>query len=278
MANQIKQYFLAPSWDYPPKGSIVLGNIIVSPTRPVPPLIAVASAAGSQGLISSTKHGVEWQKGKTSAHKFGIWTKFIDFLGINVGIDVSSGSDDTFRFEKMRTEEFFPDGEYINTLLKRSPVATRMLTKQHKDLFVIVGVKTVSGAAVKRAHSGNAGGSLDISIDATVAGSPVPASIGPSVVSSSEDNESVSFEGSDDFVFAFRVQKLRVKRREENVRQEDYAKGALFEYGAGRRKEPEALEISELNSSDGLDGFLSQGVDDEGDQAVVYVPKTMPQA
>lgn len=77
MANQIKQYFLAPSWGYPPNGSIALGNIIVSPTRPVPAVVAAASAAGSEGLISSTKHGVEWQKGKTNAHKFGIWTKLL---------------------------------------------------------------------------------------------------------------------------------------------------------------------------------------------------------
>lgn len=188
---------------------------------------------------------------------------------------MSSGCDDTFRFEKMHTEEFFPNEQYINALLKTSPVATRMLTKQHKDLFVIVGVKTVSGAAVKRAHSGNIGGSLDISIDAAVAGSPVPTSIGPSVVSSLGSHESVSFEGSDDFVFAFRVQKLRVKRSEEDIRQEDYTKGAMFEYGSAVKKDNEVLEIGELNASDGFDGFVSQGVEDEGDHAVVQVPKTV---
>lgn len=75
MANQIKQYFLAPSWDYPPKGPIALGNLIVSPSRPVPALVTAYSAAGSEGPISSTKHGVEWQKGRSNAHKFGIWTK-----------------------------------------------------------------------------------------------------------------------------------------------------------------------------------------------------------
>lgn len=195
-----------------------------------------------------------------------------------MGIDVSSDSDDRFRFEKMHTEEFFPDAEYIKSILQRSPVATRMLEKQRKQLYVIVGVKTVSGAAVKRAHSGNIGGSLDISIDAAVAGSPVPTSVGPSVVSSSGISESVSFEGSDDFVFAFRLQKLRMKRREEGVRQEDYAKGAMFEYGAPGKKESESLEISELNASDGLDDFASQDVDEEDNQAVVYVPKTMSHA
>lgn len=188
---------------------------------------------------------------------------------------MSSGSDDTFRFEKMHTEEFFPDEENIKALVQKSPVATRMLTKQHKPLFVIVGLKTVSGATVKRAHSRNVGGSLDISIDTAVAGSPVPASVGPSVASSSGRNEAVSFEGSDDFVFAFRVQKLRVKRHEEEVRQEDYAKGAMFEYGAVPKKEPEFLELSDLNTSDGLDSFVSQVVDDEDGQATVYVPKTV---
>lgn len=84
MANQIKQYFLAPSWDYPPNGSIALGNIIVSPTRPVPALVtrAATPTAGSEGLISSTKQGVEWQKGKTNAHQFGIWTKLLVFSSL----------------------------------------------------------------------------------------------------------------------------------------------------------------------------------------------------
>lgn len=77
MANQTKQYFLAPSWDYPPNGPIALGNIIVSPSRPVPALVTAASADGSEGLISSTKQGVEWQNGKTNAHRFGIWTKLL---------------------------------------------------------------------------------------------------------------------------------------------------------------------------------------------------------
>lgn len=199
----------------------------------------------------------------------------VDFLGVNVGIDVSSGSDDAFRFEKMHTEEFFPDDKYIETLLQKSPVANRLLKKQHKALFLIVGVKTVSGAAVKRAISGNIGGSLDISIDAAIAGSPVPASVGPSVVSSSGRNEAVSFEGSDDFVFAFRVQKLRVKRREEDVRQEDYIKGAMFEYGADGKKETHFLEISEPSASDGPDGYVGQEIDDEGVNAMVYVPGTL---
>jgi hypothetical protein len=79
MSNQVKQYFLAPSWDYPPGGAIALGNIIASPARAVPAVATAASAATGQeeGLIASTKHGVEWEKGKTRAHKFGIWTKLL---------------------------------------------------------------------------------------------------------------------------------------------------------------------------------------------------------
>jgi hypothetical protein len=190
---------------------------------------------------------------------------------------VSSDSEEAFRFEEMHTEEFFPDSAYVEALLQKSPVATRMLTKQHKALFVIVGVKTVSGAAVKRAHSGSIGGSLDISVDAAVAGSPVPVSVGPSVETLSGSKESVSFEGSDDFVFAFRVHKLRVKRREEGVHQEAFSKGALFEHGVGGKKELGVLEIGGLDASDGPAGLVGQGVSDEDDEVVVYVRKTVSQ-
>lgn len=180
----------------------------------------------------------------------------------------------------MHTAEFFPDQDYIKSLLQTSPLADHILKKQRKRLFIVVGVKTVSGASARRTHSRTVGGSLDVGIDAAIIGSPVPASIGPAVMTSTGTSEDISFEGSDDFVFAFRVQKLRVKRREEGVRQEDYAKGALFGYGAAGKNAPELMEISELDAFDGLDGFVSQDVDEEGGKATVHTctcPKMISQ-
>lgn len=199
----------------------------------------------------------------------------VEFLGINVGVDIASDSDDVFRFEKMYTEEFFPDEEYIQTALQKSPLATKILTKQKKPLFIIVGVKTVSGAVVKRAHSRQTTGSLDVAFDAALVGSPVPVSIGPSVTSSSGAKESVSFEGSDDFVFAIRVQKLRVKKQE--VTQEDYTKGTAYNNEVGGKKKTELLEIGDLDSSDSPDGFLNRDVEDEDDPVQVFVPTAVSQ-
>lgn len=102
MTNETKQYFLAPSWDYPPCGPIALGNIIVSPLQPVPPLITTDDHnIVPEGLITSNKHGVEWVRETTRAHKFGIWTKFIEIIGLNVRLDISSGKGDIFSFERI---------------------------------------------------------------------------------------------------------------------------------------------------------------------------------
>lgn len=274
MSNEVKQYFLAPSWDYPPNGPIALGNIILSPTRPVPPLCTAAKLE-VEGLVTSNKRDVEWKRGKTDAHKFGIWVKFLEFLGIDIGVDVSAENDEVFSFKSMHTEELFFDMKYIQAALKSSPAARRILKMQRKPLYVVVGVKTVSGAAVKRSFSRSVGGSLDVSVDAALAGSPVPASVGPSVQASSGTNESVSFGDSDDFVFAFRVQKLHFKRNKEEVQLEDHVKGALFGLGDDRDARPGVVELSgSLDASDvpgavSLDGTT---VDDEDEEVQVIVP------
>lgn len=274
MSNEVKHYFLAPSWDYLPNGPISLGNIIVSPTRPVPP-VCTAAKIETQGLITSNKRDIEWKRGKTRAHKFGIWMKFLEFLSINIGVDVSTESDEVFSFKSMHTEELFFDAKYIQAVLKSSPVAQHLLTKQRQPLYIIVGVKTVSEAAVKRSRSRAVAGSLGVSVDAALAGSPVPTSVGPSVETSLGTNESVSFGGSDDFVFAFRVQKLRLKRKEDEVRLEDHMKGAMFGYGDNGDESQGVVELGgHLDASDVTGVGFSDGimVNDEDEEVQVIMP------
>lgn len=124
-----------------------------------------------------------------------------------------------------------------------------LLIKQHKPLYIIVGVKTVHGAAVKRSCSRATGGVLDLSMDMAMTGAPVPASIGPSIETSTGKLESVSFEQSDDFVFAYRVQRLQMSRGARELQQENYNKGALFGHGMDDEEDPlEHVELVDLDT------------------------------
>lgn len=269
MSNNKKQYFLAPSWDYPPDSTIKLGNIILSPSRPVPPLVSASQVAAQ---VSSSKHEVEWTREKMKSHKFGIWTKFVEFLGVNVGVDVASTVDDTFCFKTMSTEEFYPDDDFVVKALS-SPIALRSL-KQRKSLYVIVGVKTVSGAVVKRSQSKHIGGDLNVSVDATLAGSLVPISVGPFIKEKSGNKESLSFGGSDDFVFAFRVHKLSMKEPGD-VRQESFIRGALFGLPDNEirpEKPVVAAGVDCFEASDEKGKWNDAEIEDEDEDLQVFIP------
>ncbi|KAK4040988.1 hypothetical protein C8A01DRAFT_45809 [Parachaetomium inaequale] len=158
MANQTKQYFLAPSWDYPPNGPIALGNIIISPSRP------------------------------STAYTLGIWTKFVEFLGLSLGFETTHKAHDMFRFERVHTEEFFPDEAYLSAALRDQRVQRTLAAGRrakmmgravgNKGVYVIVGVKTVSGAHVKSVDSRGYGALAGVAVDAALVGAPVPAAVG----------------------------------------------------------------------------------------------------
>ncbi|CAN8101794.1 unnamed protein product [Discula destructiva] len=93
MSNHVKTYFLSPSWDYPPNGLLAIGNIILSPKRPVPPLYQASNEGGelvSGPHLTSYKNNVEWTRASSVAGKFGLWTKFLDLLGIKLDTNFSS--------------------------------------------------------------------------------------------------------------------------------------------------------------------------------------------
>ncbi|KAL2145796.1 hypothetical protein VTI28DRAFT_6295 [Corynascus sepedonium] len=283
MANEIKQYFLAPSWDYPPNGPIALGNIIRSPTRPVPPLLAATSVG--RPLISTTKHNVEWTRDKASTHSFGVWTKFVESVGVNLGFEASNATQDVFRFERMCTEEYFPDEAFLAKALASEGVQRQLaLAKRRRrgmmgvgraPVYVIVGVKTVSGAQVRRMKARAGGVQAEVAVDAALMGAAgVPMSVGPAVGVGWEREESMTFEGSDDFVFAYRVRKVWLGGSEKGVRQEDYFRGAML--GLGNREafqeevEPESVVLEDLTYDDVGDIWsTSQFLDESGEGEVV---------
>lgn len=230
MANAIKNYFLAPSWDYSPNGPIALGNIVRAPSKIVPPLYAHKPTEPDLPSFLSSKTGVDWSQGSANEGSFGVWTSFLQFLGlgVDIGVDFKNGKSKTCHFERIDTEEFFPDEEAIRARMA-SPAVKSYLEKSRfkRDVYLIVGIKKVSGAKISSTLVRERGGELAVALDGTLV-TGVPVSLGPEMRYGTSKEDGMSFEGSTDFVFAFRLRKVRVNKKNE-VKQDDYQKGTLLD-------------------------------------------------
>lgn len=231
MANSTKTYFLAPSWDYPPDGRIRLGNIITSPLKAAQPLNFSSRKEPKQDeLILSDKVGTQWTREKQRDGKYGVWTTFLSFLGLGVDASIShnSGLEDDYAFDRIDTVEFFPTETYLVESM-RDPEVIKFIemSRLRRSIYMIVGIKTVTGAKAKTSRASGLGGQLKVSLDGTLTGAPV--SLGPEVEANTKGREGFAFEGSSDFVFAFRVRKIKLTRKGEMRGHDDHTKGALFD-------------------------------------------------
>lgn len=87
MANQTLYYYFAPTWDFPPKGPLQLGNILMSVKKPERALYT-APLPDATEIITSEKSQVEFSREKLKGGKFSIFTRFIKFIGL--GIDLAA--------------------------------------------------------------------------------------------------------------------------------------------------------------------------------------------
>jgi hypothetical protein len=74
------------------------------------------------------------------------------------------------------------------------------------------------------------GGKIGVDVDATIwSGGTVPIGGGPNVEGQREKKEGTTWKGSSDFIFAFRVRKVSVKKKTGEVKEdEEYKTGAML--------------------------------------------------
>ncbi len=102
--------------------------------------------------------------------------------------------------------------------------------RHRKPVYIITGLKTVTGEKAKSYISRSIGGMLDIEVDGTIwSGGTVPIGGGPGIEGKAARKEGTSWQGSSDFVFAFRVRKIKVQKTGTLEGDEDYKEGAMLE-------------------------------------------------
>ncbi|KAH0172861.1 hypothetical protein KCU67_g1546, partial [Aureobasidium melanogenum] len=193
--------------------------------------------------------------------KFSILTKFLSILGFGADVGVESGNrlEETFSFDTVKTTQFTPTRPYLQRCLEAERV--REFIKRsiyRKPVYVITGLKVVTGAKADTLKTHTVKGDLSVEVDATI-WSGLPVSGGPGVEGEVGSKAVNKWSASDDFVFAFRVVKVVAgKTPGQVVNEEDYRKGAMLE---SKEKDIEAPMVT-LSEFEDLDA-KSEGFDTE---------------
>ncbi|KAL6720846.1 hypothetical protein ACLMJK_002771 [Lecanora helva] len=272
MAKIGKTYFLAPTRDCPPSGPIALGNIIASPSTPEEALNS--SPIEPLPPIHESYKG-DWRAdlSRYKRGKIGIWTKFLQVLGVGVDVSVNfiTGDLDIYQFNRIDTKFFVPSREYVEQSVSTPEVQDFVAkSKFRANIYMITGIKIARGASIASSKLRDRGINLQFGIDGTSAG--IPFAAGPDIELGTGRGQDISFNTSSDFVFAFRLREIMYSKK-KGIEHREFRKGALFglEGGGGNSTEEEPKgEVKEEFVLGGA-GDKDVGADDvemEGDKVL----------
>ncbi|RSL47889.1 hypothetical protein CEP53_009750 [Fusarium sp. AF-6] len=269
-----KTYFLCPTSDFifpPPTGPLCLGSLIRSTSAPQYPLnrASVVAVANAFPPIVET----DWNKTVSTEKGFGlgVYAQFLQLatggglpLGPEVEVEHSNKMKNTFAFDTMTTLSFEPTQEYIEQAVKAPAVQAWLREPRQKfalvnTLFLVTGMKLVKGAKIKYSTLQSTTVKGNLGIDVTALGT----TFGPKGHWTRADEDEVESTREAEFVFAFRVKRLRFGRR---VKLEEYSKGAFMAVG-NKADEDECVLVEDV---DGAGIETAEAVPDDTENGNVY--------
>jgi len=149
-----------------------------------------------------------------------------------VGVDLAhvlewgDSREEAYTFDSISTTQFFPKEHYIQRCIASDPVLSFLeKSKFRKPVYVITGVKIVTGVkgGSRQLKSSNSGLESKLS-----AGTDFNLCRGPGLTLHRRGQESMSWEGSSDFVFAFRAVRVKVSGNICKTTTKMYLKGAMM--------------------------------------------------
>lgn len=266
----IKTYFLCPTSDFidpPPAGPLRLGSIIRSTSTPHLPL----NGANIVPVPNAVPPLVEtdWRKTISAKTGFGVgvYAQFLQLvtgglkLGPEVDVEHSSQTARAFAFDTVTTLSFEPTPQYIEEAVK-APAVQAWLTEPRQrlapsvSLLIVTGMKLVKGAKIK--HSITEG--TNITGNAGISIAPLGMTFGPKGHWSSANDDETEFSRASEFVFAFRVKRLKIGRK---VKAEQYNKGAFLAIAKDEAKDV-PVWIEELDGSEFKTAEIVQDMAENG--------------
>jgi hypothetical protein len=270
----IKTYFLCPTSEFihpPPAGPLRLGSIIRSTSAPQFPLngASIVPVATENPPVVET----DWKKMVSSetAVGVGIYAQFLQLatggVGPEVDVERSGRKANTFAFDSVTTVSFEPTLQYVEEAVKAPAVQTWLRQPKQRfapivSLFLVTGMKLVKGAKIKHSTSNSKGVTGNIGIDVA----PIGMAFGPKGYWSRTNEDEMEFNRDSEFVFAFRVKRLRFGRK---LKDEEYNKGAFLAVGKDENND-EAVLVEDVNGSDIENARLVPDGTENG--GIYYIP------
>lgn len=272
-----KTYFLCPTSEFihpPPTGPLHLGSIIRSASAPqfsLNNLNTVVPINDPKPPIIETN----WKKTVSAKTGFGlgVYAQFLQAAtgGIGIGPEVDgeklhqTGS--VFAFDTLTTMQFEPMSQYVDQALKAPSVQAWLREPKQRfspivTLFLVTGMKLVNGAKIKYTESTNNTFTANIGIDAV----PLGLTIGPKGHWTSASDEETEFNRDSEFVFAFRVKRLRIGRK---VKTEEYSRGAFLAHGESGKQDDDQEPVL-VEDVDGSSIETARLVPDPTEDVEVY--------
>ncbi|KAL7807164.1 hypothetical protein V8C44DRAFT_337862 [Trichoderma aethiopicum] len=248
-------YFLCPTSEFidpPPAGPVCLGSIIRSTSTPGYPL-----NRGSQVPVSDPSPPIvetDWKKTVSSQKELGlgVYAQFLlavggPPIGSEVHAEFTNKSANTFAFDKVTTYRFEPTQEYVQKAIQAPAVQAWLREPRQRfapvcSLYLVTGMKLVKGARIKFSTSHSEAYSANIGIDMPAVGM----SVGPKGSWNSLSDSETEANRADEFVFAFRVKRLRFGRK---LKLEDYGKGAFMAIG-GESEDGLSVVVEDVDGSE----------------------------
>lgn len=287
-----KTYFLCPTSDFfppPPAGPLRLGSIIRSTSAPGSPLNAASAVPvpNENTPVAETN----WRKTVSSETGLGagVYAQFLHMdAGLGADAERSGWTASAFAFDAVTTTSFEPTAEYVAEAVRRAEgvrawlkeprqrfagVAGAAASPFSSSLYMVTGLKVVRGARVRY----SAGRSTNVAVNAAVdVAPPFGVGVGPRGHWRVVEDEETGFDRDDEFVFAFRVKRLRFARKK--VKAEDYSKGAFLAVGGGggdgeEKDGDEPVLVDDVDGSEIENAVLVHDADAGGGE-VYCVPST----
>jgi hypothetical protein len=249
-----KTYFLCPTSDFihpPPTGPLCLGSIIRSTSTPQFSLNGtniVAVSNENPPVVES-----DWKKTISAQTSLGVgvYAQFLQLvtggLGLGPNVEHSNRTAHTFAFDSVTSLSFEPTSQYVEEAVKAPAVQTWLREPKQRfspvvSLFLVIGLKLVKGARIRYSTSGSTAVTGNMDIDVI----PLGMTFAPRGHWSSMNDDETEFSRDSEFVFAFRVKRLRFGRK---LQVEEHNMGAFLAIGKEGPDDRSVL-VEEVDSSD----------------------------
>jgi hypothetical protein len=266
MSNKVKTYFLVPGWDFP-VGSIRLGSVIANPSQPHIALWTIEAAEIDTPTFPSHKYDFTETIGQTKKGKVGLFARFLQIFGVGAEASVQHDEKNVekYSFKDMCTEWFLPSDKLIKKATDSSRVVGFVEQSDYEAaVYMVTGLKTVTGASVTTLKSKGRGLRVALGFDATPAG--VPVSIGPEAEHSSQGSEYATFSNSSHVVFAYQLKLIKIDE-EKAISTSEFNDGALFGVHDQGSKARHTLQSKDTLSDEELKTAFGEGVTSTFDEA-----------